>query len=399
MGLGMVILRRIEKQNINEEEGFGSIDPLLLSTSTIQSITQPPKNWVVLDLSGMDKKGFSSKVKGFSGFTAGRNPGVYIHRDDLKTLRNSTDDIINYKEIVNHSFGEPRDDSITFVPSNNLFTKRLAIPKELVQQLTKYKYLSEIDKYIHLDEMDWVVYSTQGYDAPNSIIIPKAAYEKKISVSDYAEYEATYSSLRQLSRKEPVTERVVSGYLDIKQISLLLKLFYENRVPQTSYDKTLYLELKKEIENSLDKENFDSLEDVKIILSLEDIDLAINNDVKKQKDVFSIFSTFPQIPIYNYTINIYTLSQYNRFVTDIMKGTTKTINTQYRIKSTEEDRTESNTIFIIDTRMNASHPVGYLSRDNGILILGAAYKETKDSNGDPKSHQILWENEKIKRVL
>ena len=313
----MVKLRRIvkESEEINSNFSTSSINPLL-STRTIRSIKEAPDGWVELDLSGMNRRNM-----GFSGFFAGKNPGVYIHKDDLNRLKNS-EDIINYKEIVNHSYGSPRNNSITFCPPDNLFTKRVAIPRELVKKLIKYKYLSSIDEYIHLEEMDWIVYSNQGNNTGKSLVIPKAVYERKVSGLDYAEYEATYSSLRKLSNSDIITEKNILGFIDTKQLLLLLRFFYENQNPPEKYDSLLYTELKKEIEGCLDKDNFDSLEDVKIVLSLSDLDLAIHGDMEKQKDALNVFSIIPNIPIYKYTINIYTIDQYRKFISNIMKGNT-----------------------------------------------------------------------------
>lgn len=400
----MVKLRRVVKEA--EEITPSSMDSLLLSTDTIRSITQAPDGWVELDLSGLNRRNM-----GYSGFIAGRNPGVYIHKDDLNRLKDS-DDVINYKEIVNHSFGYSKDingdNSLTFLPVDDtytLFTKRVALPREIIRKLTKYKYLSSIDEYIHLEEMNWTVYSTQGNNTQRSLIIPKSVYEKKISSLDYAEYEAIYFSLRPLStRNNFVTERKEFP-ITIEQLSSLIKFFYEyqNLKLEKDYDKSLASLLKKEIERCLDEDynNPDDknhgLEKVKEVLSIEDINMAIHGDKTAQEDVLAIFTKLPNIPVYNYIFNIYTIGQYNKFL-GLMEDSASLITRPY-IKGKEENRTEKDTIFIIDTRRNAKHLIGYLTKDNDTLILGAAYKENRDNNGRLVPHQIVWENGKIKDVL
>lgn len=399
----MVKLRHIVKKV--EEGNSSSMNSLLLSTDTIKSITQAPDEWVELDLSGLDRR-----AMGYSGFIAGRNPGVYIHKNDLNRLMNSAD-IINYKEIVNHSFGNSKDisgdNSLTFLPVDDtytLFTKRVALPREIVKRLTKYKYLSRIDEYIHLKEMDWTVYSTQGNNTQKFLIIPKSVYEKKISSLDYAEYEAIYSSLRPLSTRNTFITEKKEFPINIVQLFLLIKFFYEyqNLKLEKDYDKSLASLLKKEIESCLDEDynNPDDkkqgLEKVKEVLGIEEINRAINGDKTAQEDVLAIFTKLPNIPVYNYIFNIYTIKQYNKFL-ELMRDSSSL--TRPYIKGLEENRTEKDTIFIIDTRRNAKHIIGILTKDNGTLILGAAYKENRDNNGRLIPHQIVWENGKIKDVL
>lgn len=342
----------------------------LINTSQIRSLRTPPSEWVVLDTTGMDV--------GDSGLKKGINPGVFIHRDDLEQLKNDNKDIINYKTIVGHSYGSQFNNSLTYKPSDKLrdsgIKKRVAIPKPFVSKLKSYRYLALIDSYMKgFGLIDWTVYTT-GYMGNRSIEIPKNAYERR-STQQYAEYESHYLSLRDLPQRKYIDKKE-DRLTDDELLNLTKVLFYGDIKPKSRIDKDICISLRKELERCLDSSLFSSSKDVTDNLGENEIDL-------------DIFSIRPSLFKYTYVINIWTAEEYKDFVS-LMGGASPDVKPV--IENPNTDRSSGVSIFLLDTREKAPHPLACLIRDNGILGIEGVVKDHQD-------HKIIWSNGKIISVI
>ena len=343
-------------ENKNEE-----VNPLL-STDTIQSIKAPPTNWVELDLSGMDI--------GISQFKSGINKGVYIHKDDLEFLRDSQTNTVNYAEIIDHSYGNSFQNSLTYKPTLG-FTKRVSIPRSIIRKLLSYKYLSGVDSKIEgLGLIDWSVYST-GHLGSRSIRMPKRVYEK-VSTDQFSEYESFYYSLRDLPLKQPIYKKE-EFLISEDQLLQLLKVFFNEPKWDNRRDKDIAKDIKEKLNSCLDTEVVSSLDELKEVFTLDELTL-------------DVFSKYPNIKVYKYRFNIYTISDYTSFVQNIMGGSSSIKTT---IDHTSMNRVGNDLVYIIDTRFNAPHVVSYLTKDNGVVVNSSAYRE------DGRPHTINWSNGKI----
>lgn len=348
---------------------FESAFPIT-KTSQIKSLTSPPPGWVELDLTGMDTSS--------SGLKSGVNKGVYIHKDDLNLFRSNNDNVINYRTIVGHSYGDQFRNSLTYKPSDKYrdsgIIKRVAIPKPFVSKLKSYRYLAAVDSYMEgFGLIDWVVY-TNSFQGASSLKVPKNAYERR-STQQFAEYECMYLSLRDLSKADFIFKKEEKSLSDDELLNLVSVLFYQDIKWKSRLDKDIVKNLRDDIEKCIDTSLFSSMEDVVKEIPKDELDMGI-------------FSKQPTIKKYTYTFNLYTVQDFKDFVL-MMGGAAPSVTST--LDNPNTDRLKGVTYFILDSRDDAPHPIACLTRDSGIVGIEGVCKDYKNCT-------IVWDGDKISTV-